>query len=171
MLPFLSDSFGVKTTNTSIPPVALENHTRFQTKMGKLYTRSRPKQGKTEILHALLAANPSCREALGTRTEAAWTPWCSIDEKLLHFLPFYEEKCKNNVIFCRFCLRNTYLLLLWFLRADFVAEVVGNDPRVSAILKRWPLKLNLNCTRLFTGKINIFSKILNFVWAVKELSF
>ena len=31
-------------------PIALENHTRsrFQTKMGKLYTRSRPKRGKTD---------------------------------------------------------------------------------------------------------------------------
>ena len=142
MLPFLSDSFGVKTTNTSIHPRSSRKPYPIPDKNGQTLHPFKTETGQNWNL-ALLAANPSCREALGTRTEAAWTPWCSIDEKLLHFLPFYEEKCKNNVIFCRCCLRNTYLLLLWFLRADFVAEVVGNDPRVSAILKRWPLKLKL----------------------------
>ena len=138
---------------------------------------------RTPILHALLAAkvfpgNPSCREALETRTEAARTPWCCIDEKLLHFLPFYEEKCKNNVIFYRCCLHDTYLFLLWFLRADFVADVVGKYcwillkmtlvfPQSSRDDYSW----NLNCTWLFTGKINIFSKILNFGWAVKSCPF
>ena len=130
----------------------------------------------TPIVHALLAANPSCREALGTRAEAAWTPWCSINEKLPHFLPFYEEKCKNNVIFCRCCLRNTYLLLLWFLRADFVAEVVGKYcwillkwPSCLRILKRWPLKLKLYEAVHRLDK-HIFQNI-KFWLGFKELSF
>ena len=42
---FLSYSFGIETINTSIHSrSSLENHTRFQTKMGKIYTRFRPKR-------------------------------------------------------------------------------------------------------------------------------
>ena len=37
---FLSHSFGIETTNTLIySRSSLENHTRFQTKMDKVYTR------------------------------------------------------------------------------------------------------------------------------------
>ena len=37
---FISYSFGTETINTFVhPPSSLENHTRFQTKMGKIYTR------------------------------------------------------------------------------------------------------------------------------------
>ena len=90
----------------------------------------------------------------------------------------FMRKFKNNVIFCRCCLHDTYLFLLWFLRADFVADVVGKYcwillkmtlvfPQYSRDDYSW----NLNCTWLFTGKINIFSKILNFGWAVKSCPF
>ena len=41
---FLSYSFGIETTNTFINSrSSLENHTRFQTKMGKVYTRFKTK--------------------------------------------------------------------------------------------------------------------------------
>ena len=41
---FLSDSFGIEALNTSIHSrSSLENHTRFQTKMGKVYTRFQTK--------------------------------------------------------------------------------------------------------------------------------
>ena len=41
---FLSYSFGTETINTFVhPPSSLENHTRFQTKMGKIYTRFQTK--------------------------------------------------------------------------------------------------------------------------------
>ena len=44
MLQFLSYSFGTKTTNTWIHNrSSLVNHTRFKTKMGKIYTRFRTK--------------------------------------------------------------------------------------------------------------------------------
>ena len=44
MLQFLSYSFGTKTTNTLIHNrSSLVNHTRFKTKMGKIYTRFRTK--------------------------------------------------------------------------------------------------------------------------------
>ena len=40
MFLFLSYSFGIETINTFIHSrSSLENHTRFQTKMGKVYTR------------------------------------------------------------------------------------------------------------------------------------
>ena len=48
-----SYSFGTETINTLIPSrISLENHTRFQTKMGKVYTRF-----QTET-----AQNPSQRD-------------------------------------------------------------------------------------------------------------
>ena len=41
---FLSYSFGIETINTFIlSSSSLENHTRFQTKMGKVYTRFQSK--------------------------------------------------------------------------------------------------------------------------------
>ena len=41
---FLSYSFGIETINTFIrSDSTLENHTRFQTKMGKVYTRFQTK--------------------------------------------------------------------------------------------------------------------------------
>ena len=41
---FLSCSFGIETINTFIrSDSTLENHTRFQTKMGKVYTRFQTK--------------------------------------------------------------------------------------------------------------------------------
>ena len=44
MFLFLSYSFGIKTINTFIHSrSSLENHTRFQTKMGKVYTRFQTK--------------------------------------------------------------------------------------------------------------------------------
>ena len=44
MFLFLSYSFGIETVNTFIHSrSSLENHTRFQTKMGKVYTRFQTK--------------------------------------------------------------------------------------------------------------------------------
>ena len=44
---FLSYSFGIETINTFIHSrSSLENHTRFQTKMGKVYTRFQTKTAK-----------------------------------------------------------------------------------------------------------------------------
>ena len=113
----------------------------------------------TPILHALLTVVvPCCREALGMRTRAEWRSHDGGLRRICDiFLLFYEEKCKN-VIFFRCCLRNTYslLILCFSLRADFVAEVVGRycwivpkgplkySPRLSAVLKRWSLKLELH---------------------------
>ena len=47
---FLSYSFGIETINTFIHSrSSLENHTRFQTKMGKVYTRFQTKKPKNPI--------------------------------------------------------------------------------------------------------------------------
>ena len=44
---FLSYSLGIETINTFInSPISLENHTRFQTKMGKVYTRFQTKKAQ-----------------------------------------------------------------------------------------------------------------------------
>ena len=48
---FLSYSFGIETINTFIHSrSSLENHTRFQTKMGKVYTRFQTKTAQTPYL-------------------------------------------------------------------------------------------------------------------------
>ena len=51
---FFSYSFGIKTINTFIHyRNSLENHTRFQTKMGKVYTRFQTKMAQTPYPLAL----------------------------------------------------------------------------------------------------------------------
>ena len=50
MCLFLSYSFGIETINTFIHSrSSLENHTRFQTKTGKVYIRVQTKTGKVYI--------------------------------------------------------------------------------------------------------------------------
>ena len=51
MFLFLSHSFGIETTNTFIRGWdSLENHTRLQTKMGKVYTRLQTKRAQKPYL-------------------------------------------------------------------------------------------------------------------------
>ena len=51
MLLFLSYSLEIETTNTFMPlPYSLENHTRIQTKMGKVYSPFTPKRRKNHTL-------------------------------------------------------------------------------------------------------------------------
>ena len=51
ILLFLSYSFEIETTNTFMPlPYSLENHTRIQTKIGKVYSPFRPKRRKNHTL-------------------------------------------------------------------------------------------------------------------------
>ena len=63
-----SYSFGTETINTLIPSrISLENHTRFQTKMGKVYTRfqtetaQKPSQRDGTYLYGLYKGVPPPR--------------------------------------------------------------------------------------------------------------
>ena len=73
IIPF-DYSIGIETTNTFIHSRSLlENHTRFQTKMGKVYIRFRPETGqKPYPLGRHMPVSTYCRDLL-----QSVTPFCN----------------------------------------------------------------------------------------------
>ena len=69
IIPF-SYSIGIETTNTFIHSRSLlENHTQFQTKMGKVYIRFRPETGqKPYPLGRHMPVSTYCRDLLQSVT-------------------------------------------------------------------------------------------------------
>ena len=114
-----SYSFGIETINTFIHPrSSIENHTRFQIKMGKVYSRFQTRKDKKNptllggtYLYGLCRGVPLPRGGIHPADKLGlWV--ISSESQLYRFLFLPECRKAFFLLYNKFCINNARLLVL-----------------------------------------------------------
>ena len=124
---FLSYSFGIETVNTFIHSrSSLENHTRFQTKMGKVYTRFQTKTAQNP--------HPMGRHILGLHQGVNPPPPSPPRDVVWHF-GLTQLFLSNFVLFTCMCTHNLWKDKVWSSPGTSIGKTKHTSYR--AILSRY----------------------------------